>query len=139
MPRPTRFFECFCPPGGCRSLRFIITLIRLFDDRQQMRNLFNHPPKSGSIRRLNHLVDLPHSKAAENHLMVLRSADGTAHQLDLDFGFHNYDTFSTARPRISSITVLSRNCSSATTVAFTTLCGLCVPIDLVSTLGMPTA
>src|SRR5437867_3646721 len=37
------------------------------------------------------------------------------------------------------MTVLSRNCSSATTVAFTTLCGLCVPMDFVNTLGIPTA
>src|SRR5262249_32563659 len=34
---------------------------------------------------------------------------------------------------------LSRNCSSASIVAFTTLCGLCDPIDLVSTFGIPTA
>ena len=48
-------------------------------------------------------------------------------------------SFSTGRPRMSATALLSRNCSSASMVAFTTLCGLCEPIDFVSTFGMPTA
>src|SRR4051794_8230831 len=59
-----------------------------------------------------------------------------AHDLHASARVHN---LSTATPRISATADLSRNCSRAAIVAFTTLCGLCVPIDLVSTLGTPAA
>src|SRR5438445_579397 len=117
MPRPTRFLECFCPTGGFRSLRFIVARSPLVDHRKQMRNFFDHAAEPGRIRPHHHLVDLAQSQAAHDHLVLLRRTDGAAHQLDLDCGFHDvYCTFSGVRPRISSMTFLSRNCSSATTV-----------------------
>src|SRR5579863_2988551 len=101
--------------------------------------------------------------------MLLRTADRAAYQLNLDrclshfqnrFSFivsrfslsaldraqretrndeRSYITLSKANPRISATCALSRSCSSALIVAFTTLCGLCDPMDLVSTFGIPTA
>src|SRR5260370_40075431 len=53
-----------------------------------MRNLLDHTAKSGGIGPLHHLVDLAQSQAPDNHLVLFRSADRTAHQLDLDLGFH---------------------------------------------------
>src|SRR3984893_7916678 len=102
-----------------------------------MRDFFDHAAEARRIRTHDDLVELAQSQASDNHLVLLRRADGTAHQFDLDLPFHY--AFSGARPRISRMATLSRNCSRATTVAFTTLCGLCVPIDFVSTLGIPTA
>src|SRR2546425_5208715 len=102
-----------------------------------MRNLLHHPAKTRRVRPLHYLVEFAQPQAANDDLVFFRRADRTAHQLDLDFGSH--DVFSAVRPRISAIAALSRNCSSAATAAFTTLWGLCVPMDLVSTLGIPAA
>src|SRR5579859_7461456 len=102
-----------------------------------MRDFLHHAAEPGCIRPLDYLIELAQSQAPDNHLVLLRRADCTAHQFDPDLAFHH--AFSGASPRISRMATLSRNCSSATTVAFTTLCGLCVPIDFVSTLGIPTA
>src|ERR1700676_3956375 len=102
-----------------------------------MRDFLHHAAEPGCIRPHHHLIDFAQAQTPDNHLVLLRRADRTAHQLDLDLAFHY--AFSGASPRISRMATLSRNCSRATTVAFTTLCGLCVPIDFVSTLGIPTA
>src|SRR5712691_877342 len=102
-----------------------------------MRDFLDHAAEAGCIRPLDYLVELAQAEAPDDYFMLLRRTDGTAHQFDLDLTFHY--AFSGASPRISRMATLSRNCSRATTVAFTTLCGLCVPIDFVSTLGIPTA
>src|SRR5213078_5359879 len=99
---------------------------------QQMRHLLHHPPEHRGIGALDHLVELTQSQTLDHQLMLHGSADGTAVQLDLDFAFHH--SFSTAMPRISATAALSRSDSSATIVAFTTMCGLRRPMDLVSTL-----
>src|SRR5262249_39420905 len=59
-------------------------------------------------------------------------------QLDFN-GFAFHYIFSEVKPRISATAFLSRSCSSALIVAFTTLCGLWLPIDFVSTFGIPHA
>src|SRR6266849_3274124 len=102
-----------------------------------MRDFFYHAAEAGRIRAFHYLVDLAQAQAPDDYLVLFGRADGAAHQFDLDLTFHY--AFSGASPRISRMATLSRNCSRATTVAFTTLCGLCVPIDFVSTLGIPTA
>ena len=98
----------------------------------------------GIIRAFHDLVQFAEAQPAHDALVLLRRADGTAIELNLDRATHTgspfrHYNFSTASPRISATSFLSRNCSSATMVAFTTLCGLCVPMDFVSTLGMPAA
>src|ERR1700683_4125092 len=109
----------------------------LLHQRHQMRNLFDHAAKSGRVGPLDHLIDFAQPEASHDLLVLLGSADGAAHEFDSDLAFHH--SLSTARPRISATAFLSRNCSSALMVAFTTLCGLCDPIDFVSTLGIPAA
>src|ERR1700676_674344 len=102
-----------------------------------MRNLIHHPPEYRRIRPHHYLIDLAQSQPPDDVFVLLGSADGAVHQFDLDRACHYI--FSTARPRISATLFLSRSDSSATIVAFTTLCGLRRPIDLVSTLGIPQA
>src|SRR5215472_9940113 len=109
----------------------------LLHQRKQVRDFLHHAAKSRRIRPLNYLIDPSQPQSAHHLLMLLGRTDGTAHQLDSDFPFHYI--FSSARPRISATAPLSRNCSRASMVAFTTLCGLCEPIDLVRTLGIPAA
>src|ERR1035438_2583355 len=89
------------------------------------------------IEQYHDLVDLPQTQSLHHPLMLHGGANRAAHQFDLDHAFHQ--SFSTARPRISATALRSRNDSSATMVAFTTLCGLRRPIDLVSTFAMPQA
>src|SRR5579859_7655265 len=102
-----------------------------------MRDLLHHAAKSRRVGPLDHLVDFTQTQPAHNFLVFLGRANGAVHQPDFDFAFHYI--FSTAMPRMSATALLSRNCSRALMVAFTTLCGLCEPIDLVSTLGIPQA
>src|SRR5690348_4662735 len=102
-----------------------------------MRHLLHHPAKYGSVGPLHYLIQLAQSQTLHHQLLLDRRADRAAIQLDFDFAFHY--SFSTAMPRISATAARSRSDSRATMVAFTTLCGLRRPIDLVSTLGMPQA
>src|SRR5579863_252761 len=102
-----------------------------------MRDFLHHTAKTSSIGPLDHLIDLPQTQSSHDLFMFLRRANGAAHEFDSDLAFHHI--FSTAIPRISATAFLSRNCSSALIVALTTLWGLCDPIDLVSTLGIPAA
>src|SRR5580704_15109444 len=105
-----------------------------------MRNLLHHAAKRRRIRPHHYAIHFLKAKRPHDHLMLFRSADRAAYQFDLNRSSHlDYPTFSCTSPRISATSPLSRNCSSASMVAFTTLCGLCDPIDLVSTLGIPTA
>src|ERR1035438_6221609 len=102
-----------------------------------MRHLLHHAAETRGIGPLHHLVELPQAQAFHHPPGLLRSADDAAHQLDFDCAAHQ--SFSTAMPRNAARAALSRNDSSATMVALTTLCGLRRPIDLVSTLGTPQA
>src|ERR1700730_10734526 len=113
-----------------------------------MRDLLHHTAKAWSVGPLNDLVQLSQSQSAHDFLVFHGRADRAVDQLDPDFAFHflghhmgaiPYHILSTATPRISATAFLSRNCSRALMVAFTTLCGLCEPIDFVSTLGIPAA
>src|SRR5579862_5240060 len=135
MPRPTRRRARFWPAGGFNVLRFI----GLLHHHQQMRNFLHHAAKRRGIRPFNDLVDFAQSERPHNLLVLLGGADRTAYQFDFDFAFHIRHILSSVKPRISATRFLSRSCSSALIVAFTTLCGLCVPIDFVSTLGIPAA
>src|SRR5271166_2502764 len=103
-----------------------------------MRNLFDEPAKRRRIGPLHHLVHFPQSESPHHDLVFFRRADRAADQLDPDFSLGHY-IFSGVRPRISMTAFLSRSCSSALIVAFTTLCGLWLPIDFVSTFGIPQA
>src|ERR1700737_546411 len=80
MPWPTRFFECFCPAGGFRLLRFI----ELVHQCKQMRDLFPHAAKTYRIRPLPHVIELLQAQRPDDNLVLLRRADGAAHQFDLD-------------------------------------------------------
>src|ERR1019366_8425126 len=106
-----------------------------------MRNLLDEPAERRRIRPHHNLIHFLQTQRPHNHLMLLRCADRAADQLDFDcsFGCHKTYIFSGVRPRISITAFLSRSCSSALIVAFTTLCGLWLPIDFVSTFGMPQA
>src|ERR1700689_2477327 len=105
-----------------------------------MRNLLDEPAERRRIRPLHNLVHLLQSQRPHNHFMLLRRTDRAPDELNPDrcFSFSHY-IFSGVRPRISITAFLSRSCSSALIVAFTTLCGLWLPIDLVSTFGIPHA
>src|SRR5258708_37381932 len=148
IPCPTRCFLCFCPAGGFTSERFIA--LSLFHYRQQMRDLRHDASERRRIGTYHKLVDLLQAQAADDSFVFDRRADGTAYQFNLDCAFRHIILscpavgrksyiLSRAMPRISATAALSRNCSKALIVAFTTLCGLCDPMDLVSTFGMPTA
>src|SRR5690348_14269071 len=102
-----------------------------------MRNFLDHPPEDRRIRPLHHLVELPQTEPFDNPLMFFGRANRAAHELDFDRPRHH--SFSTASPRDSATAFRSRSNSSATIVAFTTLCGLRRPIDFVRTFGMPHA
>src|SRR5438270_421221 len=91
---------------------------------QQMRDFFHHAAESRRIRPLDDSVHLLQSERADDDFMFFRAANGAADELDLDFSRHFTYTLSKASPRRSAISCLSRNCSSAAIVAFTTLCGL---------------
>src|ERR1700684_3432458 len=86
MPWPTRCFLCFCPAGGLNWLRFIafpfIYSACLLNDRQQMRNLLHHAPESRSIGTLHDPVHFLESQGAYDQLVLFRSANDAAYQLD---------------------------------------------------------
>src|SRR5580698_8824843 len=107
-----------------------------------MRNLLDEPAERRRVRPLDDLVHLFQTQRAHDHLMLFGRADRAANQLDLDracrYIGHAY-IFSGVSPRISITALRSRSCSSALIVAFTTLCGLWLPIDFVSTFGIPQA
>src|SRR5688572_29249417 len=103
-----------------------------------MRNLLYHPPEYRSIRALNYLGQFPQTQTLHYPLVLFGGADRAADKLYSDHAFSHY-IFSTAMPRISATAARSRRDSSATMVAFTTLCGLRRPIDFVTTLGIPQA
>src|ERR1700760_4225484 len=110
-----------------------------------MRHLLDHATKAGRVGPFHHTIDFMKPQRLHNVLVLRRRADDAAHQLDFDFAFGHVTvplcrySFSMGSPRISAMAFLSHNCSSAAMVAFTTLCALCDPIDLVSTFGIPTA
>src|SRR5471030_324168 len=102
-----------------------------------MRNFVHHPAEDRGIRALHYLVELSQPQALHDQLVLFGRRDRAAIQFNSDLAFHY--SFSTAKPRISATAFRSRSDSSATMVAFTTLCGLRRPMDLVSTLGIPQA
>src|SRR5215475_2790073 len=109
-----------------------------------MRNLLHKPAERRGIRTLDNLVHLPQSQRPHDNFVLFRRADRAADQFDPDLSRlflikTRHYIFSGVRPRISITAFLSRSFSSASIVAFTTLCGLWLPIDLVSTFGIPHA
>src|SRR6185295_7269399 len=114
-------------------------MLPLLDDRQKMRDLLHHAAEGRRVRTLHNTIHFLESQRLDNHFMLFWRADDAAYQFDLNGSRHNYLTLSSARPRISAISPLSRSPSSALMVAFTTLCGLREPMVFVSTFGIPTA
>src|SRR4051812_29115277 len=104
-----------------------------------MRNLFDHASKRRSVGPLHNAVHFLKTQRPDDHLVLFRRTDNAADQFDFDGSWHGVYTLSCASPRRAAISPLSRNCSNASMVAFTTLCGLCEPMDFVRTFGIPTA
>src|SRR5580658_7557913 len=99
-----------------------------------MRNLRHHAAKASVVGPHHYSIDLLQAQRADNGFVLFGAADRAADQLDLDgWSRHAYPIFSRVNPRISATCALSRSCSSALMVAFTTLWGLCEPSDLIST------
>src|SRR3974390_791758 len=121
-----------------------------FDDLSEVRHLRHHAPDRRRVFALDHLVEPRKSQALDHQLMLLRCGNGRAHVLQLDLrpggsrflldlpanARHVYSS-SAALPRAVATSFLSRSDSSALKVALITLCGLVVPMDLVSTFCTP--
>src|SRR5215472_13824588 len=163
MPRPTRFLLADAFFGARTFERFIIALsCRLsacrsrlsLHDLHQVRNLGDHPANGGRVRALNHLIQPGKSQPLDHQLVLDRAANGGPHPLEVQFsagaGFgllsHNssfpawagcaYNS-SAALPRMAATSLLFFRRFRASKVALMTLCGLVVPIDLVSTFCTP--
>src|SRR6516164_3378635 len=115
-----------------------------------MRNFRHHPANRRRIFPLDHLVQMGKSQSLDYQLVFHRRSDGRAYIFEMNlcarrcgflFGFladarHDYNS-SAALPRAVAISFLSRSDLRASNVALITLCGLVVPIDLVSTFCTP--
>src|SRR5579884_3282809 len=115
-----------------------------------MRHLRYHAADRWRIFPLDDLVEPGEAQALDHQLVLYRRLDGRAHPLQLDLGSrrcrfhlvplacarHDYSS-STALPRAAATSLRSRSLASASNVALITLCGLVVPMDLVSTFCTP--
>src|SRR5208337_2216306 len=115
-----------------------------------MRDLRHHAPDRGRVFALDHLVQTGKTQTLDHQFVLHRRANRRAHILEmyfrgrgsgLGFGFspdtrHDYSS-SAALPRAVATSLRSRRRPRALKVALITLCGLVVPIDLVSTFCTP--
>src|ERR1039457_2170241 len=92
IPRPIRLRTCFCPAGGFNPLRFIRSL--LFHYLQQMRDFLDHAAEDRRIRPHHDLIELAKPQPKHHALVLLRRADRTAIQLDLNHAIHKTKPFS---------------------------------------------
>src|SRR5208282_2617731 len=115
-----------------------------------MRDLGHHPANRGRVFALDHLVQPGETQSLDHQLMLDRGGNGRPYPLELDLcarlgccrccllacARHSYSS-STALPRELATSFRSRSLPSALNVALITLCGLVVPMDLVSTFWTP--
>src|SRR5579871_2365350 len=115
-----------------------------------MRHLRHHAADRRGVLALDHLIQPGKAQALDDQLMFDRGRDCRPHPLQVHRGArsrrfrftllsnsrHDYSS-STALPRCAATSCRSRNLPRALNVALMTLCGLVVPIDLVSTFCAP--
>src|ERR1700680_4258872 len=109
-----------------------------------MRHLGHHTANGLAIRPLDHLVQPREAQTLHHQLLFYRGTNGGTHPLQMNFGAaartrflcqfirHDYSS-STDLPRMAATSLRFFKCLSGSKVALITLCGLVVPIDLVST------
>src|SRR3974390_3148179 len=116
----------------------------------QVRHLCYHAPDRRRVFPLDHLVEARESQTFDHQFVLFRCGNRRAHVLQLDFrpggsrclldlsanACHRYIS-SADLPRAVATSFLSRSDCSALKVALITLCGLVVPMDLVSTFCTP--
>src|SRR5437870_10210010 len=115
----------------------------MFHDFHQVRHLGYHAANGGGVRTLNHLVQPGKPQAFDHQLVCYRGTNRGAHPLQVELAAafirclgHGYSS-SADLPRMAATSCRFFNFLSASKVALTTLCGLVVPIDLVSTFCTP--
>src|SRR5688572_9601993 len=110
-----------------------------------MFHLLNHTTHLRGIGDMHRFVDFGQPHTAQHDTMLLRPPDHTAnephshHLLLCHLSILYVSISSRCFPRMRAISRLLRSCFSPSSVAFTTLCGLFVPRDLVNTSATPTA
>src|SRR6266567_6511313 len=108
-----------------------------------MRHLRHHAANRGVVGALDDLVQPGKTQAPDDSLMFHGSANRRSHPLQpnlaaLSCCFRRHQSSSTAFPRMVAIASRFFSFFSASKVALITLCGLVVPMDLVSTFCTPT-
>src|SRR6266849_5491676 len=113
-----------------------------------MRHLGHHAADGRIIRALDHLVQPGKAQTLNHQLLLDRGTNGGTYPFQMDFGAatwtlflcqfmrHDYSS-STDLPRMAATSLRFFKCLSASNVALITLCGLVVPMDLVSTFCTP--
>src|SRR5215467_7488786 len=148
---------CWPRLRGRLAVFFAIPLLHHF---HEMPHFVNHAANGRRILTLNHLMQSSQAEAADGLAHVIGAADKADHPFDFHAAGAFFGSFPlrahallsptaafslTGLPRISSTVFerVSATCaasfrpSSAANVALTTLCGLDVPIDFVSTFVIP--
>src|SRR6185312_492818 len=138
MPRPTRFLAWVAPLGFLIWLKFMAaSLLAVLDDADQVGNLRHHAAEARVIGADHHLIQLGQAQALHHRLLAPRAPDGAAVVLNVERWRFRHQSSSTVLPRSAATCCRSRSCVSAANVALITLCGLVVPMLLVSTFGIP--
>src|SRR5215467_2252193 len=147
-----------CPRlRGRLAVFFAIPLLHHF---HEMPHFVNHAANGRRVLALDHLMQSPQAQAANRLAHVIGAADKADHPFDFHVAGAFFGSFllrahallslmaafsltglplisSTVFDRVSATCATSFSPSSAAKVALTTLCGLEVPMDFVSTLLIP--
>ena len=120
------------------------------DDGEKVRNFFDHASEFGRVGSHHHPVERLQAERTHNDFVLLGAQIGLRTSLILIIPAilipsrpynccvlapfrgaleRGVCSLSIDTPRKSAIAARSRSCSRAAMVAFTTLCGLCEPID----------
>src|SRR6266849_5871908 len=109
----------------------------------QVRHFGYHATNGSAVWTLNHLVQPGKTEPFDHQLVFYGGTNGGTHPLQVKLAAtlirclgHCYSS-SVDLPRRAATSCLFFNFFSASKVALTTLCGLVVPIDLVSTFCTP--
>src|SRR5689334_10007448 len=148
---------CWPRLRGRLAVFFAIPLLHHF---HEMPHLVNHAANGRRVLALHHLVQSPQAQAADGLAHVIGAANKADHPLDFHVAGAFFGSFllrahallsltaafslaglplisSTVFERVSATCAASFRPSRAANVALTTLCGLDVPMDFVSTLVIP--
>src|SRR5262245_13625065 len=125
------------------SLKANATPSSFLDQLHQVANFEYHPSNLWRIRPANDLVEFAEAQASDYAFLILGKSSAALHKLDFQFfgfRFHLYlcITSSGDFPRILATPAASLSWLRPSIVAFTTLCGLALPNDLVKTFWIPT-